>query len=82
MKTLDAKSLKNGMRVITRDGKRTGTVKGVDTAGNRFAVLLDGEIRPTLDCNPAEFRILTIPGLRLTGRPPKGTIPRTPSEGV
>lgn len=82
MEKLDAKNLRSGMRVITCDGKRTGTVRGVDIAGNRFAVLLDGENRSTLDCNPAEFKILTIPGLRLTGRPPPSTIPHSPSEGT
>ena len=70
------------MRVITRDGKRTGTVKGVDTAGNRFVVLLDGDSQSTFDCNPAEFQILTIPELRLTGKPPPDTIPHAPSEGA
>ena len=81
MKTLDAKDLQVGMRVITRDEKRTGTVKGLDVGRNKIGVILDGDTKATLECDPAEFKILTTLELRLPGRPPPNTIPRSPSGG-
>ena len=79
MKLLDAKELRVGMRVIKVSGNRqntTGTVRAVNVRENRFVVLFDGDKTITPECDPREFKILTLPRLHLTGRPPPNTVAR------
>ncbi len=76
---LDAKEVRVGMRVVKVSGEREGTaatVRGVDVQENLIGVLFDGDTKTTFACNAGEFQILKKPGIRLTGRPPPGTIAR------
>lgn len=78
-KLLDAKEVRVGMRVIKVSGERentTGTVRGVDVEANLIGVRFDGDAQTTFSCVAREFQILKNPSIRLTGRPPPGTIAR------
>ena len=71
--SLRVQNLSSGMRVRKIKGEgadKDGTVRevrAVDVENNTFAVLFDGDQKPTFRCDPEEFILLG---------PPPGTVPR------